>query len=110
MTNRICTVPGCPEITDSGRCATHRREARRARGTTTDQGLGWQHQQRRDQLLLDAIGTPCPDCGTMMTDPAHMVADHSDPRSTGARKPADRVHCRRCSDRQGGRLSRQAQA
>lgn len=69
-------------------------------------GYGYAHQKRRAWLKARAIGTPCPDCGEMMTTIARMVADHTVPLSTDPTSIADRVHCRICSDRQGGRLSR----
>lgn len=43
---RICTEPGCPEYTDSGRCSDHRRRAERKRGTSTQRGYGTQHRAR----------------------------------------------------------------
>jgi len=104
MTLRVCPVPDCPTLTLGGRCAKHERQKREQRGTTTQQGLGWQHQQRRAQLVTVAMGTSCPDCGTPMTDPRRMVADHSTPRSVDRSSVADRVHCRKCSDKQGGRV------
>ncbi|MFD5081872.1 holin [Kitasatospora sp. NPDC058406] len=67
----VCTVPGCPTITDSGRCPAHRAEADRARGTTTQRGYGQQHRTRfrpgvlaRDPLCVCTAqdhghGAPC---------------------------------------------------
>jgi 5-methylcytosine-specific restriction protein A len=107
MSRRVCRIPGCPTITNDSLCPTHKREARQQRGTTTQQGLGWQHQKRRAQLIAKAIGTRCPDCGTLMTNPRKMVADHRTARSIDPASKADRVHCRPCSDRQGGTLAHQ---
>lgn len=75
-----------------------------ARGTTTQQGYGWTHQQCRQALILRAIGTRCPDCGNPMANPTQMVADHTIPLSHNRRSRADRVHCRDCSNKQGGKL------
>lgn len=109
MTKHVCPCIGCeahqgscPTIVDKGRCTRCARSVRRRRGTTTEQGLGWQHQQRRSELILGAIGTNCPDCGRVMVSASEMVADHS---TQDRSRPADRVHCRPCSDRQGGRLA-----
>jgi hypothetical protein len=105
---KVCPCVGCtahdgscPNLVDHGRC----NRCRPDRGTTTEQGLGWQHQQNREQLIPAALGKPCPDCGETMTDPAQMVADHS---TQDRRRPADRIHCRKCSDRQGGQLGHAA--
>lgn len=109
-TRHICCVPGCPDFTEPGksRCDEHEAEQQQRRGTTTQQGLGWQHQQHRRRLIQAALGTWCPDCPpdrpTLMIDPKQMVADHSTQDRT---QPADRVHCRPCSDSQGGKLSHQ---
>ena len=35
---QVCPVQGCAELTDGGRCTDHRREADRARGTSTQRG------------------------------------------------------------------------
>lgn len=43
---RICSVPGCPEYTDSGRCTEHRREAEQRRGSARQRGYGRQHETR----------------------------------------------------------------
>ncbi|MGW6913723.1 holin [Kitasatospora sp. NPDC054939] len=48
----VCTVPGCPELTDGGRCPTHRAEADRARGTTTQRGYGQRHRTRFRPAVL----------------------------------------------------------
>jgi 5-methylcytosine-specific restriction protein A len=66
-----CTQPGCPVLTDRGRCHQHRREADQARGTATERGYtGRGHQRfRRAVLRRDPI---CVDCRRA---PA-TVADH----------------------------------
>lgn len=103
MKLRVCSVPGCPAwVKARGRCDQHLAQLRAQRGTTTQQGYGWRHQQRRARLVREAIGTRCPDCGALMTNPSLMVADHSTPLSADRASVADRVHCRPCSDKQGG--------
>jgi 5-methylcytosine-specific restriction protein A len=42
----VCSVPGCPQLTDSGRCAQHRAEAEQARGTARQRGYGHGHENR----------------------------------------------------------------
>lgn len=35
---RVCSEPGCPTLVETGRCAAHRRERERARGTRQERG------------------------------------------------------------------------
>lgn len=72
--------------------------------TTTEQGLGWEHQQVRAQLLRSTPdGWPCPACHLPMypkTDPGSLDADHSQPRSLGGTR-ADRLMHASCNRRRG---------
>jgi 5-methylcytosine-specific restriction protein A len=43
---RVCTVSGCPEYTDGGRCPEHRLRAERKRGSATQRGYGQEHRRR----------------------------------------------------------------
>jgi 5-methylcytosine-specific restriction protein A len=67
----ICTVPGCPEYTDSGRCTEHRRQADRTRGTARERGYAGRTwiRSRRAALQRDPV------CVLCQTQPA-TVADH----------------------------------
>ncbi|MQY32597.1 hypothetical protein SRB17_05510 [Streptomyces sp. RB17] len=78
---RVCTVPGCPELTDQGgRCPEHRREAEQKRGSARQRGYGGRGWQSVRRLVLDRD----PQC--VCTDQAHghgercgqpsTVADH----------------------------------
>lgn len=78
--------------------------------TTTQKGLGWQHQKERERLLkLHADGTECWWCSRpMYRDPAQNIdgrpleADHSLARSNGGTK-ADRLLHSECNrSRQAG--------
>lgn len=104
MAKRVCAVIGCPVLTTTSRCPTHAAEAQRRRGTTTQQGLGWQHQKRRRQLLPAAIGHQCPLCGTTITT-SNAALDHSEARALGNRGPGDRIICAPCNNSLGGKLS-----
>ena len=42
----VCSVPGCPNLTDTGRCASCRADAEQARGTARQRGYGGQHENR----------------------------------------------------------------
>lgn len=76
--------------------------------TTTERGLGWDHQQQRRRLLLSHIdGTPCWWCGRPMYreptrnwDHRALHADHSTSRANGGRK-ADRLMCDTCNKQRG---------
>ena len=43
---RVCSRPGCPNLTPSGRCGTHRHEADQARGSRQQRGYGPAHINR----------------------------------------------------------------
>lgn len=47
MTRRVCPVPGCPTLTDGGRCPVHRAEVEQARGTRQQRGYGAEHEAER---------------------------------------------------------------
>lgn len=89
------------------------RPSRRAKPSTTDKGLGWQHQQDAARLLRHhADGTPCWWCGlprfkapllARNWDRKQLAADHSKPRAFGGQR-ADRLLHGDCnSQRQDGR-------
>lgn len=59
--------------------------------TTTQRGLGWDHQKQRDRLIRAHVdGTICWWCGLPMFKTQRLEADHSLPRSQGGTK-ADRL-------------------
>jgi 5-methylcytosine-specific restriction protein A len=66
------TGPRCPP------CTRHREQQR---GTTTERGLGWDHQQVREQLLANA--TVCAVCGLPPTTDAPLTAGHITARIHG---------------------------
>jgi len=47
MAKRVCTEPGCPTLVDAGRCAEHRRERDRQRGTRQERGYAAAHDRLR---------------------------------------------------------------
>jgi 5-methylcytosine-specific restriction endonuclease McrA len=76
----------------------------RRKRTTTEQGLGWEHQQRRRALLPLAYGKVCPGgCGRVMTADMKLDLDHSVPRALGG-KHGDRIVCSSCNRSAGARL------
>lgn len=78
----VCSVPGCPELTDGGRCATHQAEAERARGTARQRGYGAAHEQRfrPGVLARDPVCTcpGCPSCQPAGGRPCASRAVHAD--------------------------------
>ncbi|MFC4034555.1 holin [Streptomyces polygonati] len=64
---RVCSVPGCPEFTQTGRCDEHRREAEQRRGTARQRGYGQQHEQRfRPGVLRRDPVCTCPGCASCL--------------------------------------------
>ena len=48
---RVCSAPGCPQLTDGGRCGTHKREADQARGSRQQRGYTAAHEAFRRAVL-----------------------------------------------------------
>lgn len=76
--------------------------------TTTEKGLGWDHQQETDALKAEHVdGTPCWWCGLpMFLDPLlnwdrrGLSGDHSLPRASGG-VITDRLLHGKCNKRRG---------
>ncbi len=81
---RVCSEPACPVlVTEGGRCAEHRRQADRARGTRQQRGYDRTHERARRRALLRAnAASPCARCGQPL-GPNYRTAhlDHTDDRS-----------------------------
>jgi hypothetical protein len=60
---RSCASPGCPELTDQGRCQAHRRQAERWRGSAASRGYGHSWTQFREwfkrQLVANDVPVVC---------------------------------------------------
>jgi 5-methylcytosine-specific restriction protein A len=67
----ICTVSGCPEYTDTGRCDEHRRQAEQTRGTARQRGYDRAHETQFRATVL----TRDPQCVLCGTAPSQH-ADH----------------------------------
>ena len=103
---RVCSKPGCPRLTSSGRCDEHRTQADRARGTAAERGYTSAGHQRFRTAVLDRD----PIC-MLCRLAASVVADHW-PRSRRellavGDDPNDprcgRGLCKRCHDRETAR-------
>ncbi|MFC3986805.1 HNH endonuclease [Streptosporangium jomthongense] len=89
-----------------GPCTTQQDRARdAARGTTTERGLGWSHQQAAKLVLTDA--TTCAICGLPPTEDNPLTAGHIIARVDGGTNELDNYQpeCQRCNygKRQHGR-------
>ncbi len=75
--------------------------------TTTERGLGREHQRVREKLLAVHIdGTPCPRCGRPMHLSQKLDAGHSVDRAVaGPHTPADRLEHRSCNRAAGQRIT-----
>lgn len=67
---KVCSQPGCAELTDSGRCGECGAEAEKRRGTARQRGYGKAHHRFRQGVLAKY-----PVCVLCYTQPS-TVADH----------------------------------
>ncbi len=71
------------------------------RKSTTQRGLGHDHQKQRERLLARLVdGTPCEWCNQPMTREMELDADHRLARSRGGRR-ADRLLHASCNRSRG---------
>ncbi|MFB4320660.1 hypothetical protein [Actinomadura sp. 21ATH] len=103
---RVCTVPGCPELTQGGRCDGCKAEAEKRRGNSAQRGYGARHRGRFRKGVL----AKHPVCVICRRAPS-TVADHwpLDRRQLVAKglDPDDPVHgrglCAPCDSAQTAR-------
>jgi 5-methylcytosine-specific restriction enzyme A len=93
---RPCAQPGCPKLSDSGRCPEHARKPwTRARPRRMPGGNGWAWQRTRARIA-ERDGYRCVYCGGPFE-----VIDHVIPISQGG-SDADsnlRASCKACNER-----------
>lgn len=97
---------GCRKLTTNGSycptCQTSREQARdQRRGTTTQRGLGWSHQQRAAQVTAGV--QVCPKCGQQPTKDNPITAHHTTARAKGGAESQLTALCRRCNSQIGDR-------
>lgn len=80
---KVCSLPGCPELTDQGRCARHRVEAERRRGTAAQRGYGGRHLTFRQAVLRRDPICRIDGCGKPSTDADHWPLDKRELRARG---------------------------
>ena len=69
--NSVCSTPGCPHLSQGGKCGECRREAEQARGSARERGYGREHETRFRKAVL-ARDPICRSCGKARS----TVADH----------------------------------
>lgn len=68
-----CPEPGCPALTQGGRCLAHRRARERRRGTSAQRGYGGQWRRIRKLVLArDPICRDDSGCGAPSTEADHI--------------------------------------
>lgn len=103
---RVCSVPGCPDLSPaSGRCPEHRRAAERAREGTTALGYSRAHRTRFRPGVL-ARDRSCVLCGAPATVADHWPLDRRELAARGM-DPDDPRHgrglCASCHGRETAR-------
>lgn len=98
---RVCSVPGCPELTKARRCSTHASEYEQRRGTRQQRGYDAEHEATRRALLPDAYGTPCPLCGEHMYPHQALHLDHTTPLAVDSTSKGDRIVHQVCNLKRG---------
>jgi 5-methylcytosine-specific restriction endonuclease McrA len=78
------------------------------RGTTTERGLGNEHQKERRRLLPLAHFQPCPLCGYTMYPEQALDLDHVVPRAFGGSTEVEggRISHASCNRAEGPRIRR----
>lgn len=81
--SRVCPVVGCPVLTTGGRCATHRRQVDRARGSRQARGYDRDHELLRKQWAPRvATGTvACARCSRTIRAGQAWHLDHKNDRT-----------------------------
>ena len=93
-----CAEPGCPALTQGGRCRKHQRDRQRAQGRY--QTLVWR-RLRTAVLARDPI---CRECGRTSTTAAHIIsrADGGEDTMDNLRGLCDSCHSSETCERDGG--------
>lgn len=82
---RVCSTPGCPELTTGGRCDQHRQQAEQARGTAASRGYNARWRRRRTAYLQR--NPICRLCHGLATVADHWPTSRRDLVAQGAADP-----------------------
>lgn len=90
----LCPEPGCPELTDGGRCERHKKTRERRRGSSAKRGYGAAHRAMRKRVLREE-----PICRICRRRPS-SIADHIVPREAGGSDERENYQgaCKPCHD------------
>lgn len=92
----VCTEPGCPELTTTGRCTQHRAQQDRARGNRHARGYDSTYVTARTAALAGA--ETCQTCGEPFTPDNPATGGHTVPqREGGTTAHGIKAECRRCN-------------
>jgi 5-methylcytosine-specific restriction enzyme A len=105
-----CTVPGCPNLTHSGKCPAHRaaqqRNSDQQRGSAAARGYGSPRWQAIRRAQLDREPA-CALCGLTADVADHYPRSRRDLVAAGVADPDDLAHlrslCRSCHSRETAR-------
>jgi hypothetical protein len=86
---KVCLVPGCGRLQPESRCAEHRREHERARGSAAERGYGTMHRAERDRwaLLVATGNVKCWRCGDYIASDSSWDLGHDDQDRSKYRGP-----------------------
>lgn len=91
-TMQVCSVPGCPELSDRGKCPTHRRAAEAKRGSAAERGYDAAWQKRSKAFL--ASHPVCVLCGGKAEVSDHWPKTRRQLVAEGVRDPDADQHLR----------------
>lgn len=98
---KVCSRPGCPQLTDQGRCPSCTRQADRTRGTAAQRGYNTVHRRQFREAVL-AREPFCRLCHAPSTVADHWPESRRQLTERGA-NPNDprfgRSLCKPCHDR-----------
>jgi 5-methylcytosine-specific restriction protein A len=84
MALRVCSKPGCPHLTEGGRCPPCRAEAEQARGTSTQRGYDHAHRTEFRGAVLQAQPLcVCTDTAHGHGTPCGALSHHADHHPRG---------------------------
>lgn len=108
--NRVCRIPGCPNIQAHSLCTRHQTERDRHQRMTTPTKVtrSWSERQRRAKAVAEhkAIhGNWCPGYNVPAHDSDRLTADHLTPVAAGGAPDGPLgVLCVACNSRKGARV------
>jgi 5-methylcytosine-specific restriction protein A len=102
-----CSYPGCPALTDGGRCELHKRKAWEGNKQELRVLKGRTLQGARDRLFNES--PLCAECLKVGRDTAATIRDHVIPLAQGGRDTDDNTQslCKDCHNKKTQQEARQ---